>query len=141
MKLLLTISLPVLTLLAADTPAKNKPAQTAAAQASAAPAQIPPDAVESEPGSFRYVDAKGTKWVYRRTPFGVARWQDDPAADAARKAEYAKSFDDVTAIEDGNSIRFERPSPFGVYRWKQKKSDLNEMEQAVWARTRVAVKD
>ena len=30
-------------------------------------------------------------------------------------------FDDVKATEDGDSVRFERPGPFGVYRWQTQK--------------------
>jgi hypothetical protein len=125
-------------LFAADPPAKKIPAPAAAVKDSTGPGQIPAAAVESEPGSFHYTDAQGKKWIYRKTPFGVARWQDDSAAEAARKAEPSKSFDNVTATADGDTIRFERPGPFGTYRWTKQKSELNEMEQAAWARARGA---
>ena len=34
--------------------------------------------------------------------------------------------------EIGDSIRFERPSPFGVYRWTKKKADLTMEERKLW---------
>ena len=40
----------------------------------------------------------------------------------------------MKATEDGDTIRFERPGPFGTYKWQRKKTDLDEMEQTVWAR-------
>ena len=37
-------------------------------------------------------------------------------------------------MEDGDAIRFERPGPFGVAKWQRKKTELNEVEHAVWDR-------
>ena len=31
-------------------------------------------------------------------------------------------------------IRFERPGPFGPYRWQKKKSELDSDERAAWER-------
>jgi hypothetical protein len=92
------------------------------------PLEIPKDAVKAEDGSYRYTDSKGKKWIYRNTPFGVSRVEDVP--DMRPKP----TFDNVTAKEDGDVIKFERPGPFGVYKWETKKSDLSEMEKAVWER-------
>ena len=81
-------------------------------------------------------DAQGKKWIVRQTPFGVSRVEDRPAA-----AEPAKPADPsplVTATEDGDKIRFQRPSPFGVMQWTVKKSELNDMERAVWNRDKPA---
>jgi hypothetical protein len=108
------------------------------------PLQIPAGATESEPGTFRYTDANGKKWIYRKTPFGVARLEETPAGKAAApdsglRAD-VKSSDvkggDMKATEDGDTIRFERPGPFGVYKWQKKKSELDETEQAAWNRQR-----
>jgi hypothetical protein len=90
--------------------------------------QIPAKAVKTEDGSYRYTDRKsGKKWLYRRTPFGVARLEDKPVAAPELPRE-------MTASEDGDTVRFERPGPFGTYKWQRNKSDLNQMEQAVFAR-------
>jgi len=92
------------------------------------PLEIPKGAVKGDDGSYRYTDSKGKKWIYRNTPFGVSRAEDVP--DTKPK----ETFDNVTATEDGDVIKFERPGPFGVYKWQTKKSDLSEMEKTVWER-------
>ena len=46
----------------------------------------------------------------------------------------AQQIESTKAIEEGDSVRFERTSPFGVTRWQRKKGELNEMERAVWER-------
>jgi hypothetical protein len=42
----------------------------------------------------------------------------------------------ITAKEDGDSIRFEKSSPFGSYKWTRKKNELNTEEQEAWDRQR-----
>ena len=82
--------------------------------------QVPAGAVEVRPGAFRFVDTDGKAWLYRKTPFGVVRTPDSqPTAT-------------TIAIEDGDTIRFERPTPFGVDKWQKKKSELNSTERAIW---------
>lgn len=98
---------------------------------SAAGPQIPKGAVESERGTFHYTDAHGKKWIYRQTPFGIARFQEGANE---RPAPALDPNAGTKATADGDTIRFERPSPFGVYRWEKNKSELNEMERAVWER-------
>ncbi len=93
------------------------------------PVEIPKGAVQAEDGSYRHTDSKGKKWIYRKTPFGVSRAEDVPD-----KKPPKETFDNVTATEDGDVIRFERPGPFGTYKWQTKKADLSEMEKAVWER-------
>jgi hypothetical protein len=128
MKLLVVFSLSLWMLAAADAQSRNAPP---AATGVAASSGIPAAAVKGSDGAFRYTDPQGKKWVYRKTPFGVARAEDKPAE---TPAESTQRFDNVKATEDGDSIRFERPGPFGIYRWQRKKTELNEMEQTVWNR-------
>jgi hypothetical protein len=138
MKLLIVFSLSVCLLAAADAKAKKiYPAKVAPSTAGpASNLQIPAGAVKTDDGSFHYADPQGKKWIYRKTPFGIARLEDNPADAAARTAESAKRFAEVKAAEDGDTIRFERPGPFGIYKWQRKKTELDEMEQTVWARER-----
>jgi hypothetical protein len=82
--------------------------------------QVPAGAAEVRPGVYRSVDSDGKAWIYRKTPFGVVR-----TADAEPTAP-------TTATEDGDTIRFERPTPFGVDKWQKKKSELNATERAIW---------
>ena len=117
---LLTICFFSLTLvLAADPPKKID-----------APLTIPKTAVKADDGSYHFTDKDGKKWIYRKTPFGIARIEDKPAEETAKKDLDAN----VKATEAGDVIRFERPGPFGTYKWERKKAELTETEQAIWNR-------
>ena len=131
--------------LATEMPAADKPAAKpikvkvapAAASARATEITIPAGAVEVEPYIYRYSDASGKNWIYRKTPFGVMRLEDKPvSANAAGKQqdERARLIESITAIEQGDSIRFERAWPFGRTQWQRKKTELNDVERAVWDR-------
>jgi hypothetical protein len=108
--------------------AKKKSAAKPAS--STAELKLPAGATMVEPGTYTYTDAQGKKWIYRKTPFGLSRAEDKPApADAVPAPPPGAG---MTATEDGDSVRFERPSPFGVYKWQKKKSDLTDDERAAW---------
>ena len=94
-----------------------------------APLAIPAGAVAVESNLYRHTDAQGKTWIYRRTPFGVTRAEAQAPA-RVRPDAWANA----KAWDDGETVRFERPGPFGVYRWQTKKSELDAVEQAVWAR-------
>ena len=89
-------------------------------------ADVPSGAIATGPGVWRYTDPRGKTWIYRRTPFGMAHFEDTPAPPPA-------PMPGARAFEDGDFIRFERPGPFGIYRWRTRKSELDEGEKAVWA--------
>jgi hypothetical protein len=93
--------------------------------------EIPAGAVQFEPGSYRYTDAKGKKWILRPTPFGIAKIED--TGTPSKKGE-DHSLDNAKVTEDGDSVKFERPGPFGVYKWEKKKADLDPGEKAAWER-------
>jgi hypothetical protein len=108
--------------------------------------KIPADAVKTEDGSFKYTDSKGKKWIYRNTPFGVAKSEDKPIDATAtpfgkaklqeKPAEAPKPMVDTNptrAFEDGDSYRFERNTPFGVSKWTKKKADLDDSEKKIIA--------
>ena len=44
------------------------------------PMAIPAGATRSEDGDFHYTDPQGKKWIYRQTPFGVARLEEKSEA-------------------------------------------------------------
>jgi hypothetical protein len=90
--------------------------------------EIPAGAVEREPGTFFYTDQDGKKWIYRRTPFGVARYEDKPVDPNAPKP--VDELANVKVIDQGDTVKFERPGPFGTYKWEKKKSELDEKEKA-----------
>ncbi|MBK5291977.1 MAG: hypothetical protein JJE04_09910 [Acidobacteriia bacterium] len=113
---------------------KSNGAKPARAPAAAAKSQapksttIPAGAVEVEPGIFQHTDGKGKVWLYRRTPFGIAKYEPESAVETAPSGE------GLLASAEGDSVRFERKTPFGVTRWTKKKSELNAEESAAWKR-------
>lgn len=117
--------------LAAQDSAKA-PAKTPAQPAAKAPSAtgIPKDAVEIEPGFYNWTDKDGKVWTYRPTPFGVRRW---PAESEATYTKPGAAGEHTTAVEQGDSIRFERSTPFGKRTWVRKKTELNDTEKALWA--------
>jgi hypothetical protein len=135
MKLAFVFFVSALALLAADPQTQTKKtAQTPKAAAKAdpkatdasKPLAIPADAVLGADGDYRYTDADGKKWIYRKTPFGVARLADTSELPAAKVAAIAG----IKATEDGDKVHFERQGPFGLWKWDKKKSELDETEKA-----------
>jgi len=94
-----------------------------------APLAIPAGAVTVASNLYRHTDAQGKTWIYRQTPFGVTRAEARPAVPVR-----IETWDNARAWDDSDAVRFERPGPFGVYRWRTRKSELDAAEQAVWAR-------
>jgi len=140
MRLIFAMFTTALVLAASDPQAAKKTDQPAAPAKEIKPLEVPKGAVETEPGTFRYTDADGKKWIYRKTPFGVAKLEDKPAdaADAAKPA--ADPAAGIKATEDGDVVRFERTGPFGVYKWQKKKSELDEVERTALERARAVAK-
>jgi hypothetical protein len=99
--------------------------------------EIPASAVEFEKGSYRYTDSNGKKWILRPTPFGISRVEDTGAVPVAVQDH---SLDNTKITEDGDSVKFERPGPFGVYKWEKKKADLDAGEKAAWEREKARAK-
>lgn len=95
------------------------------------PTTIPADAQQIEPGAFRWTDAKGRKWILFQTPFGIAR-KEDTGEPLRKKQQEARTMQGVKITEDGDSLKFEREGPFGMYRWSKKKADLTDEEKAAW---------
>jgi hypothetical protein len=95
--------------------------------------EIPASAVEFEPGSYHYTDAKGKKWILRPTPFGIAKIEDT-GVPLRKKGDQDHGMENVKVTEDGDSVKFERPGPFGTYKWEKKKADLDAGEKAAWER-------
>src|SRR6267143_3249339 len=73
--------------------------------AASAPA-LPAGAKEVEPGLYRYTDAQGKTWLYRNTPFGLAKWEDKPVT-----APVVEPVVPVSITDLGDSVQFERQTP------------------------------
>ena len=120
--------------LAADDATKTTP-PPAPKQVKKTPAStgIPKDAVPTTPGFYRWTDKNGKVWTYRQTPFGVTRWPADSVDAAQGVADKRTAVGErTTAVEQGDSIRFEQATPFGKRTWVRKKTELNETEQRIW---------
>ena len=88
---------------------------------------IPANAVPTEDGSYRAVDKQGKAWIYRKTPFGIAKSAEKPPDDSQATRE-----DTLTkATLSGDNVHFEKPSPFGITKWDKKVSDLDANEQRI----------
>jgi hypothetical protein len=112
---------------------QTKKPQKAAQPQKAAPNTplIPPGATQVEPNLYRSTDAQGKTWLYRRTPFGVSKWEDTPSPQAAVPDDAL-----VTVSDLGDQVQFERKTPFGSTKWIRNKSELTNDEKALLARER-----
>src|SRR6266568_8903380 len=115
MKLTLCIvaALAVVSLQAEVAPGTKKAAAKKTTAPTIEPLKLPTGAVQVDAVTYTYTDAKGKKWIYRQTPFGLSRAEDKPAAPVANTAPI-----NITATDAGDTVKFERPGPFGVYRWE-----------------------
>lgn len=123
-QILIALLMPVALLCAAEREARSKAVETPRPQGVPAAAEL------VETGTWRHTDAQGRTWIYRQTPFAVVKMEEKKEAPAPRKTEHEY----VSAVEDGDSVRFESKTPFGVVRWSRKKSELNESERETWLR-------
>jgi hypothetical protein len=111
-------------------PQSNPPASPAPS-APSVPIGPPKEAVEIARYTFRYTDAQGKVWIYRRTPFG---WMKAERKDVPEAAPAAAALPETRVVEDGDGVRFERNTPFGMQRWRRKKSELTEQEKQIFER-------
>jgi len=88
--------------------------------------QLPKDAKQIGPFSWSATDTNGKKWIYRKTPFGLVRSEDKPEAQPEAESKMP-----VTFTDQGDSIRFDRKSPFGTTTWTKKKTELNDDEKKI----------
>ena len=108
--------------------------------------KIPATAVKTEDGNYHYTDEKGKKWIYRNTPFGVAKSEDKDIPVTATPFGKAKAQDkpaaapvepakDTTTVahDEGDSVRFEQTTPFGVSKYTKKKTELTDKEREIVA--------
>jgi hypothetical protein len=91
------------------------------------PPNLPKDAVEVRPGLWRWRDKDGKDWLFRRTPFGLAKYEPEDSADVVDPGG-------LVARDKGDTVEFEAKSPFGVRRWTKNKTELNDAERAALKR-------
>jgi hypothetical protein len=128
MKILIALCFSAVMLTAQDGKSADKKAKEAPEPPLTA---IPASAVQIEPNAYRYTDPKGKKWILFQTPFGIARKEDD-GEPLRKKLQETQPMRGVKITEDGDSLKFEREGPFGMYKWTKKKTELTDQEKAAW---------
>ena len=110
--------------------AQNSRTETAPPlRTSADSSSIPAAAIQIAPNLYRYADPVGKTWLYSRTPFGLSRREEQPAAQPV-----VSNAPPVTVSDLGDTVRFEVRTPFGISRWMSKKADLTDGEQLMLLR-------
>ena len=124
------------------------------------PDGVPKDAVQTGADAWEHKDREGRTWYFRRTPFGWMKsgglneadrkkLESAPAPEKrdvspfgpVNSASKKDAAPDQPAVEtkvrdNGDSLEFERPTPFGPVKWTRKKTELKPDEQAAWDRQR-----
>ena len=106
------------------------------------PAGVPADALPLPDGVWRWIDADKKVWLFRETRNGLSKVEETKGAspfagpDAKKASETSADavLDLMSVKEEGDSLRFSRPGPFGQYSWVKKKTQLNAEETIVWER-------
>src|ERR1700742_200382 len=78
---------------------------------------IPAGAVEVGQSTWKYTDADGKKWIYRKSPFGVVRVEETAEIDKPAVASAEERSKRWKVTEEGDKVTFENASPFGPQRW------------------------
>jgi hypothetical protein len=94
---------------------------------------VPPGAKQMDANTWRYTDPQGKTWIYAKNPFGLTRYEE--TASAQNVADPAEA---MKAYPEGDKVRFETVSPFGVSRWVKSKGEMTETERRVWERDSAA---
>jgi hypothetical protein len=100
-------------------------------KSSAALPTVPPGAQEVGSNLFRFTDKQGKVWMYRKTPFGVSKWEEK-TGEQAPQAE-PPGAPGTTMKDLGDSVEFQRATPFGPQKWIRKKSEMTDDEKAAFA--------
>jgi hypothetical protein len=114
-------------------PQKSAPARKAApaAKKSPWPEGVPADATKLSAFEWRHVDKQGKAWIYKKTPFSVAKL---PEAEYYATAPSSTPPAAGAEVKDlGDSFEFTKKTPFNTARWVKKKTDLDEGEKAMVA--------
>ena len=124
---------------AGTTTKKSKKTKTAASSQPAGQITIPKGAVlDPKDGNYHYTDKSGRKWVYMMTPMGPSRWEDKGPSAQTTPAQPPSSNrfsadPNLKAIDQGDTVKFVRTTPFGPQTWTKKKTELTDDERALLA--------
>lgn len=118
----------------------EEPKQVAAKR----PAGVPAAATSVSDGVWRWVDPQGKVWLFQETPTGLMKSEEPKGANATLGPTGRPTAnprpdaiaDLISVKEEGESLRFTRPGPFGQYSWVKKKTELDQDETIAWQRAR-----
>jgi len=85
---------------------------------------VPADATQNPDGTYSYTDKDGKKWNYWKSPFGVMRSEVKPTTPSP--LQYTSTTD------KGDTVRFERQTPFGPVGYDRKKSEMSDEERSLF---------
>ena len=96
---------------------------------------IPKGATANPDGTYAFTDKDGKKWNYWNSPFGVMRSEIKPGTAAAAGAPSeaaAAPMPYTSATDKGDTVRFERQTPFGPMGYDRKKSEMTDAERSLF---------
>ena len=136
----------VLAVLLVPVVAQPKPAAAPAKTTDKAPSkktvtpsnmEIPAGAIEVGSNIYSYTDKAGKKWMYYRTPLGISKAMENSSSETNAAKERSDAASPETQVtEQGDSLKFVRPGPFGNYTWVKKKADLDDIEKEAYEASR-----
>lgn len=92
---------------------------------------VPADAKKNPDGTYTYTDKTGRKWNYWKSPFGVMRSEvNTPTPTAEGKIPATLQYTSTT--DKGDTVRFERQTPFGPVGYDRKKSEMSREERSLF---------
>lgn len=92
----------------------------------------PGGAVKKQAEPKRVTGSDGKTYIVRDTPFGVVKVPETPAK--PEKDDENEPPPDLKVREVGDSVEFQRMTPFVPVKWTKKKTELNELERRAWER-------
>jgi hypothetical protein len=114
---------------------KKKTAKKAAAAPGPQFLTIPKDATLNSDGTYAYTDKDGKKWSYWNSPFGVMKSEIKPAPPMSTFVPNATAPQDLsytTTKDKGDTVHFDRQTPFGPVGYDKKKSDMTDAERKLF---------
>ena len=114
----------------AGSESRSRSAARSASRHSTASSAKPATQSQPEPGTAAAATAGEKKddrtYTQNKTPFGTTRYENKPEPPVVEGAP-----SDIRAFQDGETVRFEKKTPFGYSRWSKKMSELDESERAI----------
>jgi len=91
---------------------------------------IPKDAVANPDGTYSYTDKAGKKWIYGQTPFGISKVEDMGGTNGGFSTTPLEQL--IKTTDNGETVKFEKQTPFGPAKWERKKSELTDQERKIY---------